>query len=392
MSMGAGANAKQLSSQRRKRIAIFGCTGSIGRSALELVATQPEHFEIYALVGGTNDQLLNRQIDQFKPRFAALQVGDSSKLIGSAHTRIVNRARAAEEIACDPDVDLVLAAVVGMAGLPAVVSALKAGKRVALANKESLVCAGALVTRLAAAHGAQLIPVDSEHSAIFQALQGERREDVAQLVLTASGGPFLHTPLQQFPQITLEQALRHPRWNMGPKITIDSATLVNKALELIEAHFLFGMPETQIEVLVHPQSIVHSLVAFKDGSQIAQLSLTDMKGPIAYALNYPQGRLSGVLPKLDLAQIGKLEFLALDTEKFPAVSLARETLRAGGAAPAIFNIANEIAVADFISGRITFDRIVATIQNALSRFANRSYTGVDELFELQTEVKEALSI
>ena len=259
-------------------------------------------------------------------------------------------------------------------------SALKAGKRVALANKESLVAAGMLVREvIESVPGAEIIPVDSEHSALFQALSGEKWSNCSSLILTASGGPFLNTPKERFHSITPQEAVKHPRWNMGAKISVDSATLVNKALELIEAHFLFGMPESRIEVVVHPQSIIHSLVRLIDGSLIAQMSLPDMKAPIAYALSWPRERLKNVVAPLSLSSLKTLDFHELDAEKFPAITIARDVVRKGGLAPALFNLANEIAVSEFLAGRLTFDKIVPSILLALDRWGGDTYTTFDDL-------------
>jgi 1-deoxy-D-xylulose-5-phosphate reductoisomerase len=277
--------------------------------------------------------------------------------------------------------EIVLAAVVGMAGLSSVVAALESGKDVALANKESLVVAGALVLEKAAAHGARLIPVDSEHSAIFQVLQGGKREDVTSLILTASGGPFRTTPAAEFASITPERALKHPQWNMGAKITIDSATMMNKALEVIEARWLFDTAPDAIEVIVHPQSIVHSMVRLRDGTVLAQLSVPDMKGPIAYALTFPEGRLGAVMRPLDFVAARELTFEPVDNERFPAVERARECLRGAKGASAVLNAANEVAVDAFLGRRIPFRGIYEVVDAALDTFGHQSYETLDELRE-----------
>ncbi len=377
--------------ERPLRLAIFGSTGSIGASALDIVRQFPQHFKVVALVAGSNSAKLNEQIQEFKPRLAALATPEAASRLDTSGIacEVYSGEAAAAEIAAHPDVDTVLAAIVGSAGLRSTLRAIEAGKTVALANKESLVAAGALVAKAQAISRAQLLPVDSEHSAIFQSLHGQRRCDVAELILTASGGPFLHTPKEDLCSITPAQAVKHPRWSMGAKISIDSATLVNKALELIEAHWLFAVPQSAIRVQVHPQSIVHSLVAYTDGTQMAQLSVPDMKGAIAYALRFPHGRLPEVMRPLCLSQVGKLEFFEVDNERFPAISLARQALDAGGAMPALFNIANEEAVAAFCQGQLRFDRIVPLIESVLSRLGQQSYTNLDELLAIQQRGRDA---
>lgn len=376
--------------KERRKIVILGSTGSIGCSALEIVRQFPSRFEVLALVAGKNVRVIAEQAQEFKPRFIVLTDPAAATTLRTMplpeQTEVLDGVRAVEELASHPDADVVLAAIVGLAGLSGVIAALKAGKCIALANKESLVAAGTLVRSIQEKSGAYLIPVDSEHAALFQALQGERARDVARLVLTASGGPFLHTPQNELKQVTVAQALRHPRWNMGAKITIDSATMVNKALELIEARWLFDIDERRIDVVVHPQSIVHSAITYVDGTTIAQLSLPDMKAPIAYALTYPHGRLPNVLSPLDFTQVQRLEFLALNNEKFPAVNIARSCLSADGAMPAVFSIANELAVREFLAERISFDQIIVLIQKALSDFSGASYKTMEDLLDLERRI------
>jgi 1-deoxy-D-xylulose-5-phosphate reductoisomerase len=283
---------------------------------------------------------------------------------------------------------IIVAAVVGMAGLGGVMAAVESGKDVALANKESLVVAGSLVVERAKANGVKLIPVDSEHSAIFQALQGVPGGDVESIVLTASGGPFLRTAVSEFKRITPEQAVRHPRWNMGAKISVDSATLMNKALEVIEARWLFEVSPDAIEVIVHPQSIIHSMVRLRDGGLLAQLSVPDMKGPIAYALTFPGERLGGVMPRLDFAQLGHLSFEGVDHERFPSVRRAIECLKGAKGACAVLNAANEVAVSEFLNGRLSFSSIFTVVDRALERFSESSYTSLSDLGELCAAVTE----
>ncbi|MFM1847735.1 MAG: hypothetical protein RL417_1209, partial [Pseudomonadota bacterium] len=283
-----------------RRVAVFGATGSIGRSALDVVRGAPDLFEVAALGAGRNEAALQPLIEEFRPRWAVLEAPWTGACSHHGETEYLVGPEALCEVAQHGEVDVVLAAVVGMAGLPSVLAALGAGKTVALANKESLVMAGELVRQLCRDRGGSIVPVDSEHSAIFQSLQGSEAHEVEGLILTASGGPFLNTPLDALRAITPAQALKHPRWSMGAKISVDSATMVNKALEVIEAAWLFGLPPERISVVVHPQSIVHSLVEFIDGSQVAQLSHPDMRGPIAYALRYPGPRVRGVMQRLNL--------------------------------------------------------------------------------------------
>lgn len=387
----------QQSNLPQRRLVILGSTGSIGCQALDLVRSNPARFEVLGLCAGSNKDTFLKQVLEFKPRYAALAdkvaAAELQKATGwPANTELLAGDDAACTLAALPEADCVLAAIVGFAGLPSVLAAVKAGKTLALANKESLVCGGALVSRLQAESGARIIPVDSEHSALFQCLEGHRPSDIESLILTASGGPFLNTPIEEFSSISPAQALRHPRWSMGAKITIDSATLVNKGLELIEAAWLFSLPPERIEVLIHPQSIVHSLVRFTDGAQIAQLGLPDMKVPIAYALNYPDGRLAGAGPQLDLAKASRLDFMAPDDRKFPAISLARQALAAGGDMPAVYNIANEIAVAAFLAGSIQYEAIVRSISEAAERFGGGRADSLAELLELKSEIEGNLRL
>lgn len=377
----------------KRKVAVLGSTGSIGTSALEVLHDNQSNYHVFALVAGSNGFSLGEQVARFGPRYAALQDKLAlSKLLSDQAanrlngTKFVHGAEEIAQLAAHHDVDIVLAAIVGFDCLAPVVSAIKSNKQIALANKESIVCAGALLEDLLQHSGACIIPVDSEHSAIFQALRGDQHSDIASLTLTASGGPFLDFSASQLRNITPAQAVKHPRWNMGAKISIDSATMMNKALELIEAHWLFGIDANNIKVVVHPQSIVHSLASFVDGSCLAQLSVPDMKGPIAYALSYPGKRLSNVMPTLELDDIRTLEFRTLDDDRFPAVSLARHCLNAGGALPAVLNLANELAVAMFMREQITFDRIVPMVEEALSKWSGVQYGSIDDLFALREQI------
>jgi len=370
--------------QGRQRLALLGATGSIGRSCLEVVRHHPERFELVALgaLGSRPEELLKLAREFHPRRLAVVDPRAAARL--EPHlptgTRLAVGAETLIELAIDPAVDRLVGAIVGAAGLRPVHAALAAGKDVALANKESLVVAGRLLTALAASSGAQLLPIDSEHVALHQALRAGGADEVERLVLTASGGPFLRRSRDSFSTIRREEALKHPTWSMGAKITIDSATLVNKGLELIEAHWLFAVPAERIDVVVHPQSIVHSLVEWRDGSWIAQLAPNDMIFPIQYALAYPE-RWANRFPRLDPAALGQLEFLPLDAATFPAVGLARAALAAGDSAPAVFNAANEVAVHAFLDDRLPFPGIVETVGEVLSRHRAVAVTTLDEALE-----------
>lgn len=373
----------------RRRVVVVGSTGSIGRAALQIIENNPDRFELYGIVAGSNVDLLRQQILHYQPRFAALvNVPRFATDLETDRTELLIGEDSICDLVAEAEVDVVLAAAVGFAGLRSTLAALKAGKQVALANKESLVAAGRLVSEVMAHSKALLVPVDSEHSAIYQALQGERFGDVSKLIITGSGGPFLRTPLSDWPFLSPAQAVKHPVWRMGSKISIDSATLMNKALEVIEAHWLFGLPPEQIEVLIHPQSIVHSLVEFCDGMQIAQLSRPDMKGAISYALQYPYGRVPETVQQLDLAKLGNLTFEALDNKRFGAVDLARAAIRSGGAAAAVLSSANEAAVDGFMDGSLRFDQLVPTVNRALERYGSINYSGLEDLIAIDRQVRE----
>jgi 1-deoxy-D-xylulose-5-phosphate reductoisomerase len=352
----------------RTRIVILGSTGSIGTNAIDIVRHHTGELQVVGLAGRRNADLLEEQVREFQPK--AVAVAESSAADTLKHrlrdlsVEVWSGSEGLERIGQLPEADLVLTAVEGIAGLLPTMAAVKAGKIVALANKEPLVAAGELVISCAKESGAQLLPVDSEHNAIYQALQGHRREDVRRLILTASGGPFRDHTQEELRHVTREEALKHPNWDMGPKITIDSATMMNKGLEIIEAHWLFGVPEEAIEVLVHRESIIHSLVEFVDGSHIAQLGLPDMRIPISYALRYPK-RLEAHYPSLSLTDVGKLSFSAPDPERFPCLTLAREALNTGETMPAVLNAANEAAVEFFLQGEISFVQIPELIRRVM---------------------------
>jgi 1-deoxy-D-xylulose-5-phosphate reductoisomerase len=351
----------------RRRIAILGATGSIGKSTLDLIERSPEHFDVVAVTAATNSEALAEIARRTGAKLAV--VADETRL-ADLQTRLAGtdcRPAAGEEAlveAAAAEAELVIAAIVGCAGLQPVMAAVEAGRTVALANKEALVTAGELMTGAAAEHGATLLPVDSEHNAIFQCLAGARKDDISRIILTASGGPFRTASAETIGAATPAQAVAHPNWSMGAKISVDSATLMNKGLELIEAHYLFGMPSERIDILIHPQSVIHSMVEFVDRSVLAQLGSPDMRIPIAYALAWPE-RMETPAQRLDLAAIARLDFEAPDARRFPALRLAREALEARGAAPIVLNAANEVAVASFLSAEIRFVDIAQVVEQAL---------------------------
>jgi 1-deoxy-D-xylulose-5-phosphate reductoisomerase len=352
-----------------KRISILGSTGSIGVQTLDVVAHHPDRFRVVGLAAGRNLELVRRQVAAFRPQIVSVadrELAEKLAVDAPPGTRVVYGEAGMAEVAAHPDADVVVTAVVGSLGLKPTLAAIEAGKTIGLANKETLVCAGAIVTARAQARGVRLIPVDSEHSAIFQCLNGESPKHVSRLILTASGGAFRDRTREELKHVTAAEALKHPNWSMGAKITIDSATMVNKGLEVMEAHWLFGMPYGRIEVVIHPESIVHSCVEFADRSIIAQMGLPDMRVPIQYALTYPERWESPVAP-LDLAALGKLHFRAMDYDRFRCLKLAYDCGRAGGTAPAVFNAANEIAVSRFLSGEISFLDIERILQETLDR-------------------------
>ena len=367
-----------------KRIAILGSTGSIGRNALRVIDALGSEYKAFALSAHSSCELLAEQARRHKPRFVAITNADYFEqlraLIGDLDVEILAGPEGLIEIAELEDVDIVLTAVVGAAGLPAVLAAALAGKTLAIANKEPLVVAGELLTKTAKENGAQLVPVDSEHSAIFQAMQTGCREEVSRIILTSSGGPFRKATIEDIQDVTVEETLSHPVWDMGPKITVDSATMMNKALEVIEAHWLFDVAVEKIEVLIHPESIVHSLVEFVDGSVIALLGRPDMCLPIQYALTYPS-RVAGIAEHLRLEEIGKLTFEKPNLKTFRALSLGFEVARTGGTAAVVFNAANEAAVQEFLAGRIKFVSIVELIEHCLNKHNVKRCVSLEELLE-----------
>ncbi|QCT03183.1 1-deoxy-D-xylulose 5-phosphate reductoisomerase [Paenibacillus algicola] len=352
-----------------KKISVLGSTGSIGTQTLDVVASYPEHFQIEGLAAGNNIELLLRQVQEFKPKKVSVSTQELADRIANdlpAGTKLYYGSEGMIEVGAGSEADTVVTAVVGSMGLPSTLAAIDAGKSIGLANKETLVTAGHLVTARAREKGVSLLPIDSEHSAIFQCLNGERMEDIDFITLTASGGSFRHLSRDELKNVTVEDALKHPNWSMGSKITIDSATMVNKGLEVIEAHWLFGLPYDSIKVLLHPESIVHSFVQFRDSSIMAQLGNPDMRVPIQYALTYPE-RWHSASPQLSLAEAGKLHFKEMDFERFPCLKLAYECGRIGGTATTVFNAANEVAVSRFLNRGIAFLDIERIIEAVLDQ-------------------------
>lgn len=373
----------------RRKIAVLGATGSVGQSTLDLVAAAPDRFEVVALTAASNVEKLSVDARRFRARLAviadeALLPELRERLAGTNIHAAAGAAALAE--AATGDADWVMAAIVGCAGLEPVMAAVEAGKTVALANKEALVTAGPLMTDAAARSGATLLPVDSEHNAIFQCLAGQDKDRVARLILTASGGPFRDWTAEDMARVSPEQAVAHPNWSMGAKISVDSATMMNKGLELIEAHYLFGIAADRIDIVVHPQSIVHSLVEYADGSLLAQLGPSDMRVPIAHTLAWPERMATGV-ERLDLLQVGRLDFEPPDVLRFPALRLAREALAAGGAATVILNAANEVAVAAFLDRRIHFADISATVERALDSMSEPLPRSIADVVELDRRAR-----
>jgi 1-deoxy-D-xylulose-5-phosphate reductoisomerase len=367
-----------------RRVAVLGSTGSVGMQALDLIERLPERFEVVALAAGSNADLLARQIRRHRPRLAALADAegrggpeDAARAVGCAFAA---GDEGVLEVARHADADVVLAAIVGAAGLRPTFEAIRSGKRVAIANKESLVMAGSLMHEAALSRGGSLVPVDSEHSALHQCLRGERIEEVRRLILTASGGPFRNTAPEDLERVTPAEALRHPVWEMGKKISVDSATLMNKGLEVIEAHWLFGIPGERIDVVIHPQSSVHSMVEMADGSVICQIGVPDMRGPIQYALGHPD-RFPGPVPAFDFTRPATFEFLPADRERFPCLDLAYGALRDGGSAPAALNAANEVAVEAFLDGRIGFLGIPRLVAEVLNRHRPGPVGSIEEVVE-----------
>jgi 1-deoxy-D-xylulose-5-phosphate reductoisomerase len=378
-----------------RSIALLGSTGSIGVNTLDLVRRFPDRFKIVGMVAGENLKLLAAQIKEFSPRCVAIKnekdVPRLRKLLGAKRTEICWGVKGATNISTAHEVDVVLAAIVGGAGLVPTLQAVQAGKEVALANKEALVMAGEIFVNEAKKANTRLFPVDSEHSAIFQCLQGNRRDEVDKLILTASGGPFLRTPLSRLRHVTISQALKHPNWKMGRKITIDSATMMNKGLEVVEAHWEFDVEPSRIDVVIHPQSVVHSMVRYQDGTIIAQLGMADMRIPIAYALAYPH-RLDGGWRPLEMTEHGELNFLPVDKRRYPALGLAYHALKQGGTMPAVLNAANEIAVDAFLAGKIGFREIHRTIEKTMQGHSPQRARNVEDILEVDRWARERATL
>jgi len=374
-----------------KKITILGSTGSIGVSTLDVIEKNPKAFKVTALAAGRNVNLLAQQIAKFDPEIVAVSAREEAvnlrKILGlKKKIPILYDEKGVEEVASYSASDIVLSAISGAAGLKPTLAAMEAGKDIALANKETMVIAGHIVTRRAKQKKIKILPVDSEHSAIFQCLAGQKTQNLRRILLTASGGPFLNLSGADLKKVTLAQALRHPRWKMGSKITIDSASLMNKGLEVIEAKWLFDMDIARIDVLIHPQSVVHSMIELKDGSVLAQLGIADMRIPIAYALTYPD-RLLNELPALNLAEIRSLDFFKPDMKKFPCLGLAYEAGRLGGTAPVVLNAANETAVAAFTEKKICFNDLPKVIEKVMDKHRVKKNPSLDDILGTDREAR-----
>lgn len=365
-----------------KKISILGSTGSIGVNALEVIRQFPGCFEVIGLAAGRNVELLREQIHEFRPKVVSVAENEQARILRSMLQNDGIEVECGEEghiaVATHPETDMVLSAMVGALGFMPTLRALSSGKDVALANKETLVVAGPIIAEAAQKNNVRLLPVDSEHSAIWQCLEGQRKDSIRKLILTASGGPFLRRDVESFDSITVEEALDHPNWRMGKKITVDSATLMNKGLEMIEAHYLFDEPAEKLEVIVHPQSVIHSMVEFIDGSVIAQLGTADMKIPIQFALTYPE-RWENRLPSVDLTKVRVLEFFEPDANKFPCLRLAHEALRVGGSMTAVLNAANEVAVHNFLMEKLPFTAISQVVESTMDQHESTPHPTLEDV-------------
>ncbi|MDN4066876.1 1-deoxy-D-xylulose-5-phosphate reductoisomerase [Paenibacillus vini] len=373
-----------------KKLAIIGSTGSVGTQTLDVITQHADQFEVEGLAAGSNADLFVEQVNKFRPKKASVstkEIADRVRPLIPSGVELYYGEEGLIEVAAGTEAETVVTAIVGSAGLPATLAAISEGKHIGLANKETLVTAGHLVTGLAKKKGVSLLPVDSEHSAVFQCLNGERMEDVERITLTASGGSFRDLSRDQLQHVTVEDALKHPNWSMGAKITIDSATMVNKGLEVIEARWLFGMSFEQIGVLLHPESIVHSFVEYRDGSVIAQLGTPDMRVPIQYALSYPE-RWTSSTKRLSLAEVGKLHFREMDMVRYPCLRLAFECGKIGGTATSVYNAANEVAVARFLNREISFLQIEHIIESVLSRHEVQAEPDLDAIKEADRWARE----
>ncbi|MAZ46058.1 MAG: 1-deoxy-D-xylulose-5-phosphate reductoisomerase [Rickettsiales bacterium] len=374
----------------KKKITIFGSTGSIGDSTLDLVKNHPEKYEIVGLSINNNYKKLLKQVSSFKPKIVSINNTESFKkfkeINSNDNLKIVNGNDCYDEI-LDYETDMVVAAITGSAGLMPVIKAAKKGISIALANKESLVCSGSLITSVAKQNGSIILPVDSEHNAIFQVLDVKNRSSVSKLILTASGGPFLNSKFEDLVNITPEQAIKHPNWSMGKKISVDSATMMNKGLELIEAHYLFEMPYKNIDVIIHPESIIHSCVEYSDGSILSQMGTPDMRIPISFVLAYPD-RISNSVQKLELGKVKKLTFFEPDLEKFPCLELAYEALKIKKSAPTILNAANEIAVDAFLSNKIKYLSIPKLVEKTLNKASFSNINSIKDVLGIDQDARQ----
>ncbi|MCA8910475.1 MAG: 1-deoxy-D-xylulose-5-phosphate reductoisomerase [Planctomycetes bacterium] len=378
----------------RTKVLLLGASGSIGASTLDVLRKHADKFELVGVAAGKRHAELIACVKEFQPQVAALTNADAAReareAVAALDTKtewLLDGNEHMSDLARDLDYDVLLASVTGAAGLPAVLEAAKRGKRIALANKESLVMTGPLLTAICKESGAELLPVDSEHSAIFQCLRGERHDEIKRIILTASGGPFRTTPLAELKQVTLQQALKHPTWDMGPKITIDSSTLFNKALEVIEARWLFDVPRSKLDAVIHPQSIIHSMVEFVDASIIAHLGPTDMKIPIQFALSYP-ARIEQTVPTWPWEKMSTLNFEPVDYEKFPALELGFQVAEAGGTLGAVFNAANEVAVDRFLHEQIAYLDIYKTVRDVVDQHDNIAQPSLEQVLEADRWARE----
>lgn len=372
-----------------KRVTILGSTGSIGRSTLDVVANNREDFRVVALAAGRNLELFKQQIKAFNPEVVAVADKETADSLHKSikGVEILSGKEGINRVASYENSDFVLSSIVGSAGLMPTIAAIRAGKTVGLANKEALVMAGEVVVREAKKNAVKIVPVDSEHSAVFQCIGAYKKGEIKRIILTASGGPFFNKKRNELEKMTAKDALKHPNWSMGKKITIDSATLMNKGLEVIEARWLFDMPSEKIDVLIHPQSIVHSMVEFKDRSFLAQMSMPDMKGPISYALSYPE-RLTDPIPPLELDRIGSLTFRKVDHETFPCLSYAYEAIKAAGTMPCVLNASNEVAVNAFLSNRIGFNDIPLIIKKTIDNHKAGPASTLERVIDADTWARE----
>ncbi|TKJ34338.1 1-deoxy-D-xylulose-5-phosphate reductoisomerase [bacterium (candidate division B38) B3_B38] len=368
-----------------KKVAILGSTGSIGTSALKVIDRHRDRFRVVGLAVGKNLELLRKQIETFQPKIVSVATREAAELLQKTYSptglQVCHGSQGLIEVATHPDAELVISALVGALGLLPTYRAIQAGKDIALANKETLVMAGGLIMKEVARQKSSLLPIDSEHSALFQCLLNCKREEVHRVILTASGGPFLDLPVEKFGQITVKEALEHPNWKMGRKITVDSATLMNKGLEVIEAYWLFGFPIDKIDITIHPQSVVHCLVELNDGSLLAHMGIPDMQIPIQYALSFPE-RLSSPITSLPLSEMDPLEFRPPDRERFPCLRLAYRALREGGTMPMVLSAANEVAVASFLAGEIQFLAIPSIIEETMQQHQKTPLSSIEQALEV----------